>query len=1445
MKRYRMARRFRAWVAAGAGALLLVGMAGPAAAADDRRSAQPAWDAKTGRLDPATFAHPPTTDRPHAFWFWNGKLTEDELSRQLDEMKAKGIEEFFIHPRQGLGGDFGTTENAYYLSKDYFDKVGFALAGAKRRGMKAWLYDDLNWPSGYAGGRTVKGGEVDGKAVPANPDYLPWYLTPVATDLTGPASYDQPVPVPVPNGWSVAGGELTVNGGDVGLSTQGADWSGYRMEFDLTVDALSGGWTVHSRDAGNLVMVNLTTTSPYNPEAASTFGVHVRENGGYRLVGGRVPAGITMRDGERHHVATEIRGDTVTLFLDGREVGSRSDAAIAALAKGRVGIREGQDERARFDNLTVTSLDGGATLLADDFSGDLSRWQVTQAPASSLVAAVALRKTGDGSCVTNGQARGVALDGGSTVELTGRVGADGRLRWDVPAGNWCLVHLVQRPLVNYHPDLEPDQPYVDMLNPKATQKFIDVTHETYARRFGGHFGSTIQGIFNDEPGFYNNFPDNRGGVDSLGSIPWTPGFRDYLTHSARYDLTAQLAALWYDTGAATTKTRVDYYDALSDRYNEAHTKPLADWAAAHHIALISNPLVEEDLGSHRLIEGGSWFEMSKHYQLPGMDLISGLDTSAVTAKLNSSVAHLFDRKRNLAETFGAFGWDLSMEEMKHTIGWEVAGGVDLIDNHAFYYSIDGQRKYESQPSEFFQNTFWPRFGTYAQFTGRMIEPARGATPMNPVGLLYPSSSVMAEGTPWTVRGFAGNGPGLSEVDGSWKGTSNALLAAQLDFDYLDELALARDPDLDVGLTVQHGRLRLHDQTFQALVMPKATVLSLEALAAAERLVAQGGTVVAVDGLPTREAQGRDAELHRRLEALFGTDPAQPAASRKPSPSGGLAVYLPGRGELPAVLKERIDPGVSLSPASPDIRVRHVKRSADDAVLVTNLSASTVHTDVTVSVPQVPEIWDPETGKTAVAPVFRLGDHQVTVPMELKPYQATWLAFRPGAHPAASTPRATASNATVSSVRADGRALRARVTADRSGDVYVTGSYRGKTYGGSVTVDDPLTPIALDGEWQFRFDRPDAQTVSRPLGSWTALDPTFSGTGVYTRQVEVPDGFVADGRRVLLDLGSVRDLAAVSVNGSPPRNVDWRPYTVDVTDLLRPGPNTVEVRVTNTQTNAFENRAQPSGLLGPVVLRPQRVIDLALREGEQVRSLALDATPASARVLPGGSTPVTAVIDGIAPARLSGTLTVAAPDGWTVQPASQRYDVASSGVPVTVRSGVTVTAAPSAADGTYDVILTATGDDGRKATATVRVSVAHSLMGWEFARDGDAEGWTAANQLTPFTVSGGALATSATGGDPYLVQGEPLSLALDQGLTVELTMSTSVSSGGQLFWTTAAQGFFSEDKSARFAVTGGGARTYSVTVPAQAGRLTGLRLDPLTTQGDIRIDAIRILPGAGA
>jgi len=92
------------------------------------------------------------------FWFWNGEMKDDEIIRQIKEMHEKGIGGFLIHPRQGL--------TVPYLSKQWFDKVGVAVEGAKKYGLEAWLYDEYPYPSGIGGGEVISGHpEFEAKAI--------------------------------------------------------------------------------------------------------------------------------------------------------------------------------------------------------------------------------------------------------------------------------------------------------------------------------------------------------------------------------------------------------------------------------------------------------------------------------------------------------------------------------------------------------------------------------------------------------------------------------------------------------------------------------------------------------------------------------------------------------------------------------------------------------------------------------------------------------------------------------------------------------------------------------------------------------------------------------------------------------------------------------------------------------------------------------------------------------------------------------------------------------------------------------------------------------------------------------------------------------------------------------------------------------------------------------
>ena len=93
------------------------------------------------------FTNPPVEYSPIPFWFLNADMDHDELARQLRLMHAVGIGTVVLHGRQ-----WHTVE---YLSDEWFAGIRHCVETCASLGMKAWLYDEDNWPSGYAGGATL------------------------------------------------------------------------------------------------------------------------------------------------------------------------------------------------------------------------------------------------------------------------------------------------------------------------------------------------------------------------------------------------------------------------------------------------------------------------------------------------------------------------------------------------------------------------------------------------------------------------------------------------------------------------------------------------------------------------------------------------------------------------------------------------------------------------------------------------------------------------------------------------------------------------------------------------------------------------------------------------------------------------------------------------------------------------------------------------------------------------------------------------------------------------------------------------------------------------------------------------------------------------------------------------------------------------------------------
>ncbi|QHW00427.1 glycosyl hydrolase [Spirosoma endbachense] len=245
---------------------------------------------------------------------------------------------------------------------------------------------------------------------------------------------------------------------------------------------------------------------------------------------------------------------------------------------------------------------------------------------------------------------------------------------------------------------------------------------------------------------------------------------------------------------------------------------------------------------------------------------------------------------------------------------------------------------------------------------------------------------------------------------------------------------------------------------------------------------------------------------------------------------------------------------------------HRKVADGDVYWVNNRSDLLETLKVTFRVSgKVPQIWHPETGRMEAAS-YRIADGRTTVPLHLAPNDAVFVVFR--------------TSTTQMSVTLP-----------------------------EVTEKEVAT---LEGSWNVTFQSnrgaPRESTFDK-LASYTENPDAgikyFSGTATYTKAITLPVTANGKGVELWLDLGEVKNLAEVIVNGKSMGIVWKKPFRVNVSNTLKPGENKLEVNVTNLWVNRLIGDAQPgvtnkltyvtmpfyqansplqsSGLLGPVKL----------------------------------------------------------------------------------------------------------------------------------------------------------------------------------------------------------------------------------------------------------------------
>ena len=180
--------------------------------------------------------------RPVFWWSWNATIEKNEIEKQVGDLKSKGIFEFMVWPTFGL--------QTPYLSDEFFELMKFTLEKAKQLGMKAWIYDEYNWPSGTAAGRVI----LD------RPEFRFNYLKYVYTEVSD-GDVNREVSLKLPEGEPIYVGAVNTDTFD------SIDVQGYVREGRLVWDAPDGNWTIVA-----FVRVFSKTTLPSAQGEAWTTG---------------------------------------------------------------------------------------------------------------------------------------------------------------------------------------------------------------------------------------------------------------------------------------------------------------------------------------------------------------------------------------------------------------------------------------------------------------------------------------------------------------------------------------------------------------------------------------------------------------------------------------------------------------------------------------------------------------------------------------------------------------------------------------------------------------------------------------------------------------------------------------------------------------------------------------------------------------------------------------------------------------------------------------------------------------------------------------------------------------------------------------------------------------------------------------------------------------------
>jgi len=627
---------------------------------------------------------------------------------------------------------------------------------------------------------------------------------------------------------------------------------------------------------------------------------------------------------------------------------------------------------------------------------------------------------------------------------------------------------------------------------------------------------------------------------------WTPTLPAEFKTRRGYDLMQHLPELVAGGTPAADNIRHDYGKTLTELIDENYLVQINDWANAHHTKFRSQTYGEPavNFSSQNLValaegEGPQWRAFS-------------------TLRWATSANHVFDHNVTSGETFT---WLHSPVFRATPLDMKAEADIDFImgENQLIYHgwpysppALPGGQPEVPEPgwslyaaASFNDHNPWhPVEPAVNKYIARLSFLMRQGQPANQVAILLPEDDAWATFSPTHIT-MTGALAKLITPE-----LMSAILSAGYNIDYIDAEAIDK-----VGLG-----------THQILVIPPTGRIPVETMRRIHEFAEHGGKVFAVGHAPRLDPAGKlSPEVGKLAEAI---------------------AVVPDAANLAKAMNGAVVPDLRVADtaSSSSIGFIHRKLSDGDIYFVANTSNQSVKATVDFGTKyESGEQWNPDTGREIIASPIAKGQK-----LTLAPYESAVFVF-PITHPRT----------------------------------------------GIWTLPPERQIIDLTGDWKVTFTGLGKTVDQSTLTDWTA-DPStrnYSGEVVYSRDFKLSEGesraivnLAVDGGRALpgspdsppehAPLGPdglpnplvtrtgpgmhayfdppVSEAALVVIDGKEAGALWHPPYRLDLTNMLKPGQNHIEIHVYNTALNAWSaDRFQmqdldqvkpiPSGILGTIKL----------------------------------------------------------------------------------------------------------------------------------------------------------------------------------------------------------------------------------------------------------------------